>query len=489
LAALAILLLLLNVFAIGAPTPVIADGTGYGRQVMVANEDGSDSHTVTSVGNNFSPSWSPDGAKIVMTSDRDGGWDIYVHDLATGRDTRITSTHDGSNADWNPKNAEVVFSYNFGILGKRNSDGTGAIKNLPGLPNIFFTQPQYSPNGKLIASYGETVNGGPRLIFVQNADGSGKPVPLAGQEGDKNWQPAWQSDTIISYVSMRRDGTYLVSYNLESKQTSVGRKVNGLGELSWDQESGLAYSWYDTQRTLVSIEKGTNQPRIFAVGNEPDWSADGTRLAYVNGTYPGQSGWICPISFNGMISVTIEGTNPVSPTVEIFGSMDSLSIRPSGQSNLEGREYSWDNPGPGKYSGSWAVTNILSPTIEFTVHNVWNGFPMEDWYMCMRVQYHISFRGNIDVDAVRLQGPDIDETIQMNQGSALRPWLRDGIYLATPIIDGVEQVGMRQSVNLIGHDAVVSWETQEEPAIESSPDTHAGSNAVFLPLVVFPVTQ
>lgn len=470
---------LLSLLPIGAHE-VVAVGAGYSRQVVVANVDGTGQRTVTTIGNNFSPSWSPDGSKIVMTSDRQGGWDVYVHDLQSGSDTRITESRDGSNADWSPKSNELVFAYSFGVLGKRNADGTGTIKNLPGLPNIYFTQPVFSPNGQLIASYGETVNGGPRLVFVQKADGTGKPIELEGQEGEKNWQPEWQSDTLLSYVSMRRDGTYLVTYNLVSRESLVVKKVNGLGELSWNSRSGLAYSWYDTQHTLVSIENEAQEERVFGIGNEPAWSADGTRLAYVAGTIADQGGWICPIPFNGMTGITIQGTDPVTVTVTLYEGMDNLRIKPSAQSNLEGPEVSWDKPGPGDYSGSWGVTNILSPTVEFTVHSVWNGYPIDDWYQCARVQYYLNLMGS-QVQSAHIEGLDFDEVVSMQNGHALRPWLREGVYVVTPLVDGVEQHDLRRTVQLIGRDATVSWEIQ--------PIAQAGSKTAYLPFVTYPGSQ
>jgi TolB protein len=41
--------------------------------------DGSDLHALTSnQGENWSPSWSPDGAYLVFQTNRDGNWEIYL---------------------------------------------------------------------------------------------------------------------------------------------------------------------------------------------------------------------------------------------------------------------------------------------------------------------------------------------------------------------------------------------------------------------------
>lgn len=491
LAALALFLPLLGMLPMmEATSQTVAEGSSYGRQIMVANADGTGQSTIRSVGNNFSPRWSPDGSQIVMTSDRNGGWDVYVHDLASNEEVRITNSQDGANADWSPNN-ELVFSYDFGTLGMRSADGTGSIRNLPKLDNIFFTQPVFSPNGELIASYGETVNGGPKLVYVQKADGTGVPVALEGQEGLKNWQPEWQSDSVLTYVSMRQDGTYLITFNLETKETTVGKKVNGLGEVAWNSSGSFAYSWYDSQRMLIATQQPGLPAATFAVGTEPAWSRDGRKLAYVAGTTTDESGWMCPISFNGFTNTWISGTDTVTFTVDLLWPSEVLRIKPHGQSNLNGDTYEWTNAQPGVYAGSWQVSEVLSPTIELAVETSFNGNLSEDWYQCVRTQYHIFLEGS-QVQAVHLEGPDLDEVVQLTEGSAVRLWLPDGVYLATPIINGVEELDQRQSITLIGRDGTASWQSEGdlgdvpvpvEP--DQPPVVHAAGGVAFLPIVQF----
>jgi TolB protein len=58
------------------------------------NADGSD---LTNLTNNsawdFEPAWSPDGAKIAFTSDRDGddNWEIYVMNADGSNQTNLTN--------------------------------------------------------------------------------------------------------------------------------------------------------------------------------------------------------------------------------------------------------------------------------------------------------------------------------------------------------------------------------------------------------------
>jgi Tol biopolymer transport system component/DNA-binding winged helix-turn-helix (wHTH) protein len=67
------------------------------RQVFAMDAEGRNVHMVVSGSyNNGVPSWSRDGKTIYFTSDRTGSFQIWRHDLTTGRETQLT--HDGGQA-------------------------------------------------------------------------------------------------------------------------------------------------------------------------------------------------------------------------------------------------------------------------------------------------------------------------------------------------------------------------------------------------------
>src|SRR5688572_1379880 len=64
-------------------------------------------------GRNIYPSWSPDGSTVVYQSDRDGNWEIYIHNLVTGPLTNLTqNAADDTNPAWSPDGSRIAFVSN-----------------------------------------------------------------------------------------------------------------------------------------------------------------------------------------------------------------------------------------------------------------------------------------------------------------------------------------------------------------------------------------
>lgn len=94
------------------------------------------------LGANTEYSWSPDSRKIVFStpSNDDGLVDVYVVDLRTGVQTRLTDSPDNEIfPSWSPKGDRIVF-YNFlsGSISVMDADGTN-VKILVSLPNDAIT--------------------------------------------------------------------------------------------------------------------------------------------------------------------------------------------------------------------------------------------------------------------------------------------------------------------------------------------------------------
>ena len=97
------------------------------------------------------PMWSPDGARIAYASDRDGATDIYVREVATGSERRLT-TDGGGSPVWSPDGSEIAYAGGEGQeAGLRVlTVSTGAVRtvrsglNSPG-------RPTWSPDGRSVA--------------------------------------------------------------------------------------------------------------------------------------------------------------------------------------------------------------------------------------------------------------------------------------------------------------------------------------------------
>ncbi len=163
-------------------------------EIFRMNLDGSgDTNLTQSKGLDHSPSWSPDGKKIVFFSDRDGSLDIYVMDPDGSNQLNLTNTPeiDEFAPCWSPDSKRIAYHHMPKNKGKRYVDtyvmdangenqvdltrNHSAKKDLytpyyPGALPIYGYQTAWSPDGKEIA-FASQRNGNFQL-FVIRSDGS-----------------------------------------------------------------------------------------------------------------------------------------------------------------------------------------------------------------------------------------------------------------------------------------------------------------------------
>lgn len=158
---------------------VFDSNRGGGQEIYKMNIDGSNITrlTTTSATNEY-PSYSPDGSKIVFTSNNDGDFDIYVMDEDGSNVTNLTNnTSNDFTPSYSPDGSKIVFTSN------RDGDVEIYVMDPDGSDPISLTSnaireynPVFSADGtKIIFS---SDSDGDDEIYIMNSDGSGTPVKL-----------------------------------------------------------------------------------------------------------------------------------------------------------------------------------------------------------------------------------------------------------------------------------------------------------------------
>src|SRR6266511_4062895 len=122
-----VVLLTALVVALSADGALSGNRGGFSPEIYVMNADGSGQANLTrNRAADDAPAWSRDGAKIALSSERDGNWEIYVmHADGTGQ---ANLTHEARTDDlgpaWSPDGTKIAFASE-GDIYVMNADGSG----------------------------------------------------------------------------------------------------------------------------------------------------------------------------------------------------------------------------------------------------------------------------------------------------------------------------------------------------------------------------
>jgi eukaryotic-like serine/threonine-protein kinase len=241
--------------------------------------------------------WSPDGRMIAFNSDRQGEMNIWLRDLGSGADRRVTS---GPGGDYQPSWAPDGRTLTFFSARAGNSDiwavsvADGRLRRLTEDPGMD-TNPFYSPDGLSIAFMSDRL--GRTDVWVMNADGSGqRRLTSTGAGGH--------------FLRWTKDGRGIVFRAETGTERRIMRVAVGDGALTPLPEvtSGAHMSWSPDESVLMDVRghralwahpvDGTAPRRVFAFEDAdvridyPVWSPDGRWVLFDRAEPHGGDLWL-----------------------------------------------------------------------------------------------------------------------------------------------------------------------------------------------------
>jgi predicted Ser/Thr protein kinase len=283
--------------ATAAPEPTTVPATtpapeGECRIVYEANGDiyvrscsGSYSQRLTDhPASDWLPTWSPDGTRIVFTSDRDAvreGWgQLHIVDADGSNLTRLTYTErNDEHPSWSPDGNRIAF-HSWCDLAVVNPDGSNWTTLVEGDDDLCVGYPTWSPDGHRIAFRSLTRSGdsGPYQhdIYIVNDDGA-ELLKLA----------TFTSEEWGLYVVWSPDGSRVAfDVILDGQQRYYAVNSDGSGEPV--EISVIPDSWYPwywpqwggevqtaTASTMAAQARAFAEPILAAIaGRPPDFEDD-----------------------------------------------------------------------------------------------------------------------------------------------------------------------------------------------------------------------
>lgn len=254
-------------------------------EIYVINVDGSNMQRVTwnTSAIERDPVWSPDGKAVIYETTRHGNWDLYQMDVATGEETRLTTTPaNESAADFSPDGSKLLYIsdvdeipqiYELDLTSGRStllSDSIGED-----------TEPTYSPDGQQIL-FTSVRDEGKLGLYTMNSDGSN--LAAVSDPAVESYNGVWSSvNGMIAYETHRGDQSMIMVYQPDGALT----------------------------RQLTSAAD-----RSYA----PMWICDGQQLAFTS-----------DIGGNADIYLTSVGTDMAAPPIDVRREAKALTSTPASE--------------------------------------------------------------------------------------------------------------------------------------------------------------
>ncbi|MCF8061094.1 MAG: Tol-Pal system beta propeller repeat protein TolB [Deltaproteobacteria bacterium] len=248
------------------------------KEIFTCDVDGHNAEQLTfDKGLSILPRWSPDGKKLLYVSYKDGGPMLYLKELGTGVDRRI-SARKGLNigANWAPDGRQIALTLSHGDNPDIYTiDLKGNILDRLTRHWGIDVSPVYSPDGRKMA-FVSNRSGSPQIYIRDLQNGEERRLTF---EGKYNTSPTWSSLNRIAFSGM--DGGRFDIYTINADGTGLQNLTQGGGnneDPCWSPDG--RYLAFSSNREggyhlYLMTAGGRNQTRIsFQEGEQtsPSWS-------------------------------------------------------------------------------------------------------------------------------------------------------------------------------------------------------------------------
>ena len=271
----------------------IAFARSYTSRVVVVDPDNGSSWQLTDEISSADPAWSPDGTRIALTREIRIGFphgdsiiesSIFVVDSDGDNLIQLTKKDLlSSNPIWSPDGSCIAF------VGYRNREGTGpdifvinangvGLRQLTDNKDRVYLNHIWSPDGTHIALVYSSEG-----MFVVEVDST-----IVRKLADTTYGRGlvWSPDsTRLAFIGgSRNTGIFVVNAD-GTGLTKLTNDDNWYDYLVWSPDGKqIAFVTFREGRpkdiTLVNLDDSSS--RILAVGKDPRWSPDGTRILFIN---------------------------------------------------------------------------------------------------------------------------------------------------------------------------------------------------------------
>jgi Tol biopolymer transport system component len=203
---------------------LLFNGGEGGFDIAISNASGLNLRRLTNTPRrlNLDPVWSPDGDQVAFISTRDRGQEIYVVEVRTRSEWRLTADdyHD-EDPVWSPDGQRIAYvSVRNGNSELWVMDANGRNQRSLPVPRRAATSPAWSPDSQRIVF----TAGGTEVsdLYVINMDGSGLRQLTHHAWGQSSADPVWSPDGLHIYYLARAYGTQEI-YRIKPDGTALQR--------------------------------------------------------------------------------------------------------------------------------------------------------------------------------------------------------------------------------------------------------------------------